>query len=299
MKKGIVLIISFIFCVFTYAERLIKVLAIGNSFSQDAVENYLWDLGKAADISFIIGNASIGGCSLSTHWNNASGNLPKYSFRKIVDGQKTIMSNQTLEYCIKNEDWDYITFQQVSTKSGIPDSYFPYFPDLIEYVKGKVTNPDVKYAMHQTWAYPQATTKAEFKLNYNEDQMTMFNAIVTTVWNVAKKVGIEMIIPAGTAIQNGRSSHVNDIIANGNTVNDNFNRDGSHLSHTLGRFTVSCVWYEALTGNSVLENKYELSNLSLFQVKIAKKAAHFATQAPKSVTNMQLYKDVNSFSCIP
>ena len=42
----------------------IKVLAIGNSFSQDAVEQYLHELGEAEGITMIIGNMFIGGCSL-------------------------------------------------------------------------------------------------------------------------------------------------------------------------------------------------------------------------------------------
>ena len=39
----------------------IKVLAIGNSFSQDAVEQYLHELGEAEGITMIIGNMF--------HWN--------------------------------------------------------------------------------------------------------------------------------------------------------------------------------------------------------------------------------------
>lgn len=45
----------------------IKVLAIGNSFSQDAVEQYLHELGEAEGITMIIGNMFIGGCSLERH----------------------------------------------------------------------------------------------------------------------------------------------------------------------------------------------------------------------------------------
>lgn len=43
----------------------IKVLAIGNSFSQDAVEQYLHELGEAEGITMIIGNM----LSEDVHWN--------------------------------------------------------------------------------------------------------------------------------------------------------------------------------------------------------------------------------------
>ena len=42
----------------------VRVLAIGNSFSQDAVEQYLHELGEAEGYELVIGNLFIGGCSL-------------------------------------------------------------------------------------------------------------------------------------------------------------------------------------------------------------------------------------------
>ena len=50
----------------TDADTL-RVLAIGNSFSQDAVEQYLHELGKSEGYIMIIGNMYIGGCSLERH----------------------------------------------------------------------------------------------------------------------------------------------------------------------------------------------------------------------------------------
>ena len=46
----------------------IKVLAIGNSFSQDAVEQYLHELGEAEGITMIIGNMFIGGFYTRICW---------------------------------------------------------------------------------------------------------------------------------------------------------------------------------------------------------------------------------------
>lgn len=68
----------------------IKVLAIGNSFSQDAVEQYLHELGEAEGITMIIGNMFIGGCSLERHVQNIRNNAPAYAYRKVEkDGEKT------------------------------------------------------------------------------------------------------------------------------------------------------------------------------------------------------------------
>ena len=43
MKKSISLILLILFSVFTLSARQVRLLTIGNSFSQDAVENYLSD----------------------------------------------------------------------------------------------------------------------------------------------------------------------------------------------------------------------------------------------------------------
>src|SRR5690606_5528743 len=71
-------------------DAVVRVLAIGNSFSDDALEHYLYGLAKAGGKSVVIGNLYIGGSSLSQHWTNASNNNANYSYRKInVEGEKT------------------------------------------------------------------------------------------------------------------------------------------------------------------------------------------------------------------
>src|SRR5690554_1071652 len=97
----------------------LKILAIGNSFSDDAVEHYLYGLAEANGDNILIGNMYIGGCSLERHYNNMKENAAAYSYRKIVDGNKTITPDYKLIDAIKDEEWDYISVQQVSGQSGI------------------------------------------------------------------------------------------------------------------------------------------------------------------------------------
>ncbi|MDD4921873.1 MAG: DUF4886 domain-containing protein [Bacteroidales bacterium] len=260
---------------FAQVQDTIKILAIGNSFSDDAAESYVDDLAKADGVNVIIGNMYIGGCSLEKHWNNANGNLPAYSYRKITDGVKTVLAKQTLEDAIKDEDWDYITVQQVSGSSGIYDTFFPYLSNLLQYVKALATNKNVKYAFHQTWAYAANSTHADF-VKYNNDQMQMYHAIVGTVNKASAQVGIDIIIPAGTAIQNGRSSMLGDV----------FNRDGYHLNFGIGRYTAACTWYETLLGRPVIGLSFAPNEMSATDVYIAQHAAHAAVLNPNNVTPM-------------
>jgi len=280
MKKNILFLLP-IFLFLTVigtvnAATTIRVLAIGNSFSMDAVENYLYELGEADDVNFIIGNVYYGGCSLQQHYEFANTNANSYSYRKIVNGVRTATAEQNLETCITDEPWDYISFQQASPNSGQYNTYFPYLNDLMTYVKARVTNPEVVYFLHQTWAYEQTSTHAGFA-NYGKNQMTMYNAIINATNQVKAAVpDLAFIIPAGTAIQNGRTSG----------VGDNFCRDGYHLDLTIGRFTAACTWFEKLTGKNVLENSYT-PNMGDFQIEVAKNAAHYAVQTPFEVTSME------------
>lgn len=260
------------------AQRTIRVLAIGNSFSADALENYLYDLGKNQDVTFIIGNLYIGGSSLETHWNNSTTNKASYSYRKInALGVQTTTAGTTLLQGIKDEAWDYISVQQNSGNSGIVTTYFPYLTDLLTFVKSNVTNPAVKYIFHQTWAYAGNSTHADFT-KYEKNQEKMYNAIVNTVIQATDQVGINIVVPAGTAIQNGRTS----------ILGDTFCRDGYHLDMGVGRFTASCTWYEILTGFSAVDNTFRPASLTQTEARIAKEAAHYAVLQPHSTTKIEI-----------
>ncbi len=275
----IVIFFCFGFLSIISGQHVIKILAIGNSFSADAAESYVDDLAKADGLQLIIANMYIGGCSLETHWKNAENDLPAYSYRKIINGDTTVVAKQKLITAIQDEDWDYITFQQASTYSGLIDSYFPYLTNLLAYTQQLVTNPDVQFAFHQTWAYAANSTHKGF-MNYNNDQQQMYAAIVSTVNTAVKKAGINIIIPSGTAIQNGRTTF----------IGDNFCRDGYHLSLGLGRFTAACVWYEKLLKRPVIQNSFIPSGVTPEEAKVAKYAAHYAVKQPDSVTPMKKFR---------
>ncbi|MDR1585222.1 MAG: DUF4886 domain-containing protein [Prevotellaceae bacterium] len=260
-------------------QRTIRILAIGNSFSVDAVENYLYELGEAAGVNLIIGNANIGGCSLERHRNNSVSGAADYQYMKIVNGTKTLKKKSTLEYCLTDEPWDYISFQQVSQNSGLYDTYYPFLTELAAYVKQKALNPKVTYMLHRTWAYAQNSTHKGFA-NYNNKQLTMYRAIVKTTNKVKKSTkDIAFIIPSGTAIQNARTS----------ALGDNFCRDGFHLDLKIGRYVAACTWFEKITGINVVGNTATPEGLTAFEIAVAQNAAHFAVKKPDNVTSMKKF----------
>lgn len=256
-----------------YTQKTIKILAIGNSFSVDAAEAYLDDLAVAADIDMIIGNCEIGGCSLERHWETVKADSALYAYRKIVNGDSSLFLNQTLKHCLQDEDWDYVTLQQVSYNAGRYDTYFPYIEDLMDYIKQNVSDSNVKFALHQTWAYAANSTHPGF-INYENDQVKMYLAVTSTIKKVSEQTGIKKIIPSGTAIQNGRNTF----------IGDNFCRDGFHLSLDLGRYTAACVWFGELTGKSVKNNEFKPEGVSDEDAEIARLSAHYAVKQPFQIT---------------
>lgn len=271
-------ILTVLFTVNTWSQDTIRVLAIGNSFSENAIENYLYELGQEEGITFVIGNLYIGGCSLERHWENAENNKSDYSYRKInSSGKKTKTPDTSLLQGVTDENWDYISFQQNSANSGLYKSYFPYLTQLTSFVKEYATNPEVIFIFHQTWAYANDSDHQAFP-TYNKDQMYMYKSIVKASRKATQKVGIKMIVPAGTAIQNGRASF----------IGDRFCRDGRHLSKDLGCYTAACTWFEALTRKSVIGNSFTPSAITPLEAITVQRAAHQAILKPFDVTAVRL-----------
>jgi len=256
-------------------QKTIKILGIGNSFTVDAFEDYLAPLAAADGVDLILGYPYKGGTDIDEHWSYVENDEAVYDYRKIVNGQLTKTASTKLIHAIQDEDWDYIFFQTNYTTGGFYDSYFPYINQLMDYVKDNKTNPDAIFGIYMCWAYDSNSGHAGFAL-YNKDQMKMYNDIVSVTNQLAQTVGVDLIIPAGTAIQNGRTS----------CIGDRFNRDGFHLNYDWGRYTASCTWYEKITGNNVLNNTYRPATLSEHRAEICRRAAHAAIQTPNEITEI-------------
>ena len=262
----------------------LRVLAIGNSFSEDAVEQYLWELGQEAGVEMIIGNAYRGGWSLAGHWNDARNRAADTEYRKVVDGEKTNMGKYTLKGIITDEPWDVITLQQVSQESGQPASYEPGLSLMIGYVTALATD-SVRLGFHQTWAYAQDSEHKGFA-RYNNNQYMMYQSITTAVKLAMQyhKGDLTFYVPSGTAIQNARTSLLATTKTNDNAVNRELTRDGYHLNYTIGRYIVACTWVEVMTGKSVVGMKFRPKSMAQGLATIAQRAAHAAVMAPTTVT---------------
>jgi len=264
----------------------LKILAIGNSFSDDGTE-YLPALIKHAGITnVIVGRLYIGGCTLQRHCKEYNEGLKDYRYDVSKDGKwVTVKKNATILDGIKYTDWDIITMQEASGISGIYDNYRQWLPQLIDIVRKEALNPKATIVWHQTWAYATNSVHGEFP-NYDKNQEKMHNAIQNCVDNLQKDFNIDVVIPSGVAVKLARETRLNnDRIADPESKVYQLTRDGFHMGHQHGRYLTACTWFETLIkptiGVSVKGNDYSLEDTEYW---ISKKDARLCQKlASKAV----------------
>ncbi len=251
----------------------LNILLVVNSFSADT-SYYLWNVANSAGVENVtIGHLHIGGCALDTHLANAQNDLPVYDYR-ITDDSKNGVYSTTTNYkpsdAVKSKNWDYISFQQVSGKSGLADTFSP-LPELIDIYSSYC--PSAKIVWNMTWAYEGDSTHANFS-NYNNNQTTMYNAIVNAVQTtIVTNPSIDVISPTGTAIQNARA-----------VLGDELTRDGFHLAYegSMGtgkynaRYIAALAFFGKLSGISLDKVTYAPGNVDEQTKAIAIQAAQSA-----------------------
>lgn len=209
-----------------------KILCIGNSFSQDstALLQLLTDKITAR-------NLYIGGCSLDMHAANIENDAAKYELQE--NGEKMQNALVSIKEALTSDKWDYITVQQVSGRSGVYESFYPYLGELLDYVR---KYSDAEIVLHETWSYEIGSGHPDFAI-YNSDREQMAQAIKETYEKVSAKENLR-IIRVGEAVRNLRAKPSFDNENGGLSLT----RDGFHLSLSYGRLLAASVWCKFFTG---------------------------------------------------
>ena len=278
MKRLLItLIVIFASVTTIQAQDVIRVLAIGNSFSEDVVEQHVHELGKAQGSTIVVGNLYIGGCSIQKHLNNLRSESKAYRYRKIDEnGKKTTVKKVSLQYGLADETWDYVMVQQVSGFGGLYLSFEKFLPEYMKRLRAELPN-NPKFIIMQTWAYQSDSQHQNFAI-YDYNQAKMYKAVVKTYDKIFKdkQYGFHALVPNGTAVQNGRT-YFGDILT----------RDGFHLDKKIARYLGACTMCEVLLGKSVVGNTYRPYWLSAEDALVAQKSAHAAVLKPTKVTKIK------------
>jgi hypothetical protein len=216
-----------------------KVLAIGNSFSEDATY-FLHDISIAAGEEIHVVNLYIGGCSLEQHWLNIESGEQAYQYQ--VNG---VITDRyvSIQEMLEMEKWDYVVTQQNSANSGWKDTYEPFLGLMADYLKKHA--PESKLMLHKTWAYDINSTHENF-MRYNRSQEEMYKRLDECYSDMSKKYGLA-VIPCADVIQDLRKLEIFDMNKGGRSLC----RDGYHMHYIYGRYALAYTWARILSGKSL------------------------------------------------
>ena len=213
-----------------------KILSIGNSFSQDA-QRYLHRLAKNEGVDLKTVNLYIGGCPLRSHYLNMLDDTVAYDFQ--FNGESTGLK-VSIRQALRSDNWDYVTLQQASHDSARFATYEPYLETIVSYVKKYC--PTAKILVHQTWAYENGSQKL-INQGFATDQ-EMFAEIEKAYAMACEKISADGLIPAGKAML--------ELSKAGLPVH----RDTYHANFGYGRYLLALVWFKYLTGRDISTNDF-------------------------------------------
>ena len=218
-----------------------KILSIGNSFSQDA-HRYLHELAENEGEQLTTVNLYIGGCPLKRHWENVEQDLKAYECQVngIVPSREEGKERffVSIKETLLQDQWDVITFQQASHDSGEYETYQPYLTELSRYASSLC--PNAKQMIHETWAYELDSTHQQF-FRYDHSQEKMYRQLKDAYAQAAASIDAP-IIPCGDVIQALRRTPPFDYAAGGLSLC----RDGYHMSLSFGRYALAAAWFAKL-----------------------------------------------------
>ncbi len=268
----------------------LEILVIGNSYTTDALW-HAWDCARDLGVEKVaLANLYIGHCTLQKHATNAANDSPAYLYYFNDSGTWKMTGSYKISTALTDRSWDYVVLQENHAVSGVESSYNENLTYLINYVKTKLTadtnpnrNPSTKLAWHMTWAYQQDCTEPGFSLYYSNDQMTMYNMILSTTRNkICTNNVFDVIIPSGTAVQNARTSLLGDTLT----------RDGYHMSTYVGRYLTSLMFLKSIARLTIDHISYAPENVTTEEKLILVEAVKNAYDIPFAVTTSHLTGEV-------
>ncbi len=213
-----------------------NILAIGNSFSQDATR-YLYGIAKKQGFKNVhVTNLCIGGCPLFLHFTNMHADAKAYMLE--VNGVFTGYY-MSLKEALLSRQWDVVTIQQVSHLSPDYSTFEPYLTEVCAYIRKLA--PKAKLYLQETWAYEKDSQRL-LSLNFNTPE-EMYDKIHASYREASKHT--DGIIPSGTLFMNMLNSGIEKI-----------HRDTFHATYGLGRYALGLLWLHVLTGADISENTF-------------------------------------------
>lgn len=305
MKRIQSLLLFSAVCFFTLLcsaeDGVVRILGVGNSFTVNSMKFIPKIVANDPEIKAEIGGAIIGGCPLDKHVRLAKEHEADPSkgneYRYTLDGAN-FKTGVSLKEILLDRKWDYVTIQQLSTKSYKPETYTPYTGELLGYIRKYA--PQAEIVIHETWSHSvNSYRNTEWKLNPDD----MYDKLHAAYAAISKEYGLR-VIPVGTAFQNARATpmfdeELTDVDVNSlnypedkdrlpelkNSLNHVFSwrknkegewfvgNDGFHANHN-GEYLGGLVWYGFFFEKDPRKVSFQPSTLTDEQAASLRDIAH-------------------------
>ena len=239
----------------------LKILHIGNSFTADATA-YLTDIVRStgADVSDLcIYRTMLGGASFKAWYDTYHDAYPwlDYKVLKVLGGLDAGIATGTgaagdgslFRQALSGTQWDIIFIQQ-------SPSYAPYYEQWA--TEGCLNELLALIRKHQPQALIGMMLQHSYASSYEDNKehssLRRWQLIAESVRQCCKDYGIHLVLPYGTAVQNLRSSSLNNDM--------DLTREGAHCELLLTRYAASCCYYQTIiaprTGIAVTADRTRL-----------------------------------------
>lgn len=241
-------------------DGVINVLMIGNSFCYYYVEE-MYGLAKAAGLDMRVCNVYYSGCTMTMHYNWWINGEANYQFFETYDNGRVGSSNKTLEWCLAQYDWDFISTHEYGIhKTGTVEQHWEaiktYRDTLLPYLKEQFPNATVCW--QQTWGYQPGYKRSDYDLTGDNALEIQAKIAQEQRWLSQQMCATYdlQLIPSGEAWAIVRSEYGYDNLCERMNINGGLG-DYYHEGDTGGgQYLNACVWFEVLTGLSCIGNTY-------------------------------------------
>lgn len=289
----------------TVPNRL-KVLFVGNSFSQNAVSQ-LDQIAKSAGVTeTLIANLHQSAHPVSGYVENITSKNNEYIYTERGTLADTSHNSNAcnLDYGLTAQDWDIVViqpycWQSYGEENGPNGEQFVsangYEPiaTLADYAKKTSTNPKVKLAFYQIWSRPfdylqfNGAGDHVWKGQYRDGLSSQFvwQQIVNAYDYAEGTSPFSYYVPVGTAIENARLTFLEETpmkdasTSYKNAVGSGLNSDNIHLN-AWGSFIDGMTFVKELTGLSIDNVSYKPSGMADSELAMAKIAVNAAFDGP-------------------
>lgn len=258
------------------SEKTLKILSVGNSFSEDTM-GHLAGIARSAGIeNFLFANLYIGGCSIRKHYNLMVNDIAEYEYQ-VEKGDGWVKTQQfTSREKIKEEDWDIISIQHGTgdkSRYTSPESYAD-LPALIKEIRS-LCKKDVKIVFNMAWVSDSDGHHHEI-ISYGGDQALMYHNLTQLTKNlIAPMEEVDCVSPVGTAVQNARGC-----------LDKKLTRDTFHVTKDLGRYIAGLTFMGAVCGIDIDKIDWCPEGVSAEEMEIAKKVSVAALKNPWEVSKL-------------